>query len=181
MFTNPFKNIKNIFGFLLATVLLGFYVGTWGVMLIDALTDGKMHLTPISEGFFYIATTVSGIASALAVTVLGVTPPNVAPSFSYFNSAARAAAKVKAEVKSQSLTPEGIMDATPEEQKDWLTLLYLCSWVIIGVGAVLLGTMTEAKPAENMEKVIEHLSNYGTIWFGMAMSAVFVYMKVDPV
>ena len=75
----PFKDAKNIFGGILASILLLFYVGTWGVMLLDALLKLDTPITPNSTGFFYIASTVSGIASALAVAILGATPAGQAP------------------------------------------------------------------------------------------------------
>ena len=149
---------SNVFGFLLAVILLGFYFITWLTMIKALFGDVGVEKRYLTDGFFYVATSTAGIASALAIAVLGVTPPGEKPSFNRFVS------------------------SDDNNSGAALTMLYLVAWIIIGALSVLFGVILSA-PAdagEGVLKAYQNLKSYGTTWFGMALSSVFVYLKIKP-
>ena len=154
---NKFKP-KNIFGVILATVLLFFYIITWGAMIYSVSNELKAPPLFLTEGFFYVATASAGIASALAIAILGATPPEKMPKFDYMAG-------------SNGTNTTGI-----------LTMAYLLAWVVIGVLAVYHGLIFEISPGKDPKfiQAHQHLKVFGNTWFGMALSAVFVYFKLRP-
>lgn len=171
---------KQIFGLVLSIIFLGFYAVTWGAILFDVIKPKATMRVPDNDGFFYVATTVAGIAAALAVAILGATPSTQTPS-----------------VKVLSNTPSST--SANDKFLERITMLFLLAWVIIGFLAVYFGLMSdkpvlseefessigdEKKVADYSLRLAEihtYLSSYGTTWFGMALSAIFVYLKVEPV
>jgi len=158
---------KNFFGLILAFLLLCFYIFTWGMMIsavsaFPASSPGTQFLT---AGFFKIASQSAGIASALAIAILGATPPEKAPKFEYLGDHGNA-----------------------QSSKGILTSLYLAAWILIGALAVFHGVISELdiskldgkKPPEAILNAHSNLEMYGLTWFGMALSAVFVYFKLRP-
>ena len=179
-------SIKSLLGFLLASLLLCFYVYTWGCMIVDVAnykgtensTSGKFYASA-NEGFFYVASTVAGIAAALAIAILGATAPGKSPT-------------------AKSLVIN-VNDASEDKLIELVTLIFLLSWFGVGAFAVLYGVMGDKPLAYNPEVVkvdsdrikadVRHahimstytyLAGYGTTWLGMAVSAVFVYLKLRP-
>lgn len=161
--------LKQKLGMWLAAILLGFYVATWTIVALTVIAQINYFGTYLSEGLFTIAELSSGIASALAVAVLGATPPGEAVGFFQFNS------------------PEKVKKMTHDDVKGdvRLTTIYLTCWLIIGVTAVIFGVINEptisdgADPKNLIIRASAVLGNYGNIWFGMALSAVFVFFGIN--
>jgi len=152
--------IKNFFGLVLATTLLAFYVLTWFHMITSVASPPDEIPNFLTDGFFYVATASAGIASALAIAILGATPPEKSPKFEYMAD------------------PKGGQESTGT-----LTILYLFAWVAIGVSAVYYGMIYGVPDGHDTTAIgtaHQHLKVYGSTWFGMALSAVFVYFKLRP-
>jgi len=149
---------NNLFGFILGLILLVFYTVSWMAM-IHAVS--KVPSNPpkyLTEGFFYVASSSAGIASALAIAILGATPPGKSPNISFLSG------------------------GNDDSGGTTLTLLYLIAWTLIGTLTVYHGLVFDAESgaAEEIKKAHQNLRTYGTTWFGMALSAVFVYLKIKP-
>jgi len=127
-------------------------------MIYCVSMDLKETPSFLTEGFFYVATASAGIASALAIAILGATPPEKPPKIEYISGA----------------------DAT--KSTGLLTIAYLLAWVIIGVLAVYHGLIFEINPQldDRIIRAHQNLKVFGNTWFGMALSAVFVYFKLRP-
>lgn len=81
--------IQNIFGMMLGIILLLFYIWTWGLMIWNVKNppiDPLLVPNYFADGFFYVATASAGISSALAIAILGATPPDKMPSFVYLGA-----------------------------------------------------------------------------------------------
>ncbi|MBG6162813.1 hypothetical protein IWQ54_002476 [Labrenzia sp. EL_195] len=99
----------------------------------------------------YVVTTVSGLVSALVVAVLTTTQPGNTPS---------------------------IMGFTPTTtNQEWygslVVALYLFIWIAVGLTALLYGVMW-------YPGVIPTLSDIGTTWLGIAVSATYAYFGIRP-
>lgn len=64
-----------------------------------------------------------------------------------------------------------------------MTILYLFAWLTIGAFAVCYGLIFPSPHHDSVELLGEahqNLKVFGNTWFGMALSAVFVYFKLKP-
>ncbi len=153
------------FGSLVAVVLLGLFSYTVLQMVLDVRVfceaalkaDNSTGVCPnpvtplVRDGMIYVVTTVSGLVSALVVAVLTTTQPGNTPS---------------------------IMGFTPTTtNQEWygslVVALYLFIWIAVGLTALLYGVMW-------YPSVIPTLSDIGTTWLGIAVSATYAYFGIRP-
>ena len=104
-----------------------------------------------NDGTVYVFTTVGGLVSALVVAVLANTPPGHNPA--------------------EKLGNLGVPNV--EESGKTLVGIYLGVWMLTGVTAVIVGVML----IPNASKT---LSDMGTAWLGLAITAVYAYLGIQP-
>lgn len=105
----------------------------------------------VREGLMYVVTTVGGLVSALVIAVLSVSRPGGVPELAGFSSTKKAL---------QRLT-NGVVS------------LYLILWLVAGMSALLYGVMW-------YPGVLPTLSDIGTTWLGLAVSATYAYFGLNP-
>lgn len=154
------NSMRNYFGHILAAILLVFYTGTWGWMILFSF-ESDIPLPGNLELFFHTASIVGGIASALAVAVLGATKPNETPDISKLLSAGE---------------ERSLSSANPSR----LTAAYLIFWIAIGVLALIASLTIAAPTDEDALSVWRTLKDFSQVWLGMAVSSVMVYFGIDP-
>jgi len=149
---NPEGTMKLLFGGLIAVILLGLYVYSvvFAVMIVSQSAVGSF-----TEGFATTMTTVGGLVSALVIAELAVTKPGEAPVARALRSGDGPALGQKA---TRVLTG--------------LTGSYLLVWVIVGLAAYVVGTMWY--PGK-----LQHLTDLGQAWLGLAVAAAYAYFGIN--
>lgn len=152
------KTFALIFGALLACALLAIYLGSilwmaWGLWSTcqGASTPCVAGGIKLNDGFQFVFTTVGGLVAALVVAQLSVTRPGDAPTIGNF----------KAETDIGRRRTEQVVGA------------YLLAWMLCGFIALVVGVMF-------YNKVNSTLSDAGTSWLGMAVSAAYAYFGINP-
>lgn len=105
----------------------------------------------VREGLIYVVTTVGGLVSALVIAVLSVTRPGGAPEMAGFS-------------------PNG---KWMRRLTNGVVSLYLILWLIAGLSALVYGVMW-------YPGVLPTLSDIGTTWLGLAVSATYAYFGLNP-
>ncbi|WP_257385135.1 hypothetical protein [Tahibacter caeni] len=105
-----------------------------------------------SAGYVYVLTTVAGLVSALVIAQLSVTRPGAAPT---------------------------IAGLSPESRLGTITLntvvaVYLVVWILTGFAALVVGVMFYPPEANKT------ISDLGTTWLGLAVSAAYAYFGISP-
>lgn len=155
--------IPFFFGGLIAVILLMLFGWSVYEMIQEVLAhcrDVSGELTDdcqppaaplVREGTIYVVTTVGGLVSALVIAVLSVTRPGGAPELAGFSPAGKWMRRLTNSVIS----------------------LYLILWLIAGLSALLYGVMW-------FPGVLPTLSDIGTTWLGLAISATYAYFGLNP-
>lgn len=149
------KNFGVVFGGVLASVLLAIFFVSTIYMVYDLWAScGEAcgeNAVKVSDGLRHVYTTIGGLISAFVIAQLSVTKPGDAMTVGNF----------RAETK------EG------QEKTALVAGLYLGVWAFCGVLALIVGVIFYNK-ANTM------LSDYGTGWLGMAVSAAYAYFGINP-
>lgn len=144
-----------VFGGIIAVVLLLLLGGSTFYMVNTIITQcsaaAECKPPPLSDGLVYVVTTVGGLVSALVIAQLSVTEPGKAPTIGTFTP-----------------TSWGGVITT-----NTVIALYLAGWVAIGLSALVVGVMI-------YPKVNSTLSDMGTTWLGLAVSAAYAYFGINP-
>jgi hypothetical protein len=149
------KSFALAFGGALAFILLMLYAVSVIYMIIAvAAWDRTVPVKPVefSSGLVLVVTTVGGLVSALVITKLAVTPPGQSPTISL---------------------PAADEDEGPSRTEVWLALLYLIIWLIVGLGALIVGVMLH--PDAN-----QTLHDLGATWLGLAITSSYAYFGITP-
>jgi hypothetical protein len=140
------------FGAILGLVLLALYCSSALYLIYRVYQVGPDGtLPPVGDGYIYVLTTVGGLVSALVIAHLSVTKPGSAPT---------------------------IGGARPESNlgiyaTNTVVAVYLLAWVFTGLAALVVGVMLRP----NVNKTI---SDLGTTWLGLAVSAAYAYFGINP-
>ncbi len=148
------KTFGAIFGGLIAGVLLTIYSTSIVVMaakVVMACRQPACTGVAFTDGFIYVVTTVGGLVSALVIAQLSVTRPGHSPTIGRFE-------------------PETV---TGVRNTNIVVSVYLVAWILCGVIALVVGVM--AYPAGSST-----LSDIGTTWLGLAVSAAYAYFGINP-
>jgi len=144
--------MKLLFGGLIAVILLGLYVFAvvYAIMVVLGISAG-----PFTDGFAATMTTVGGLVSALVIAELAVTKPGEAPV-------------------ARALAPAGGDPASPTAMNvlTGVTGVYLLVWVIIGLAAYVVGAMLH--PGK-----LQHLTDLGQAWLGLAVASAYAYFGIS--
>jgi hypothetical protein len=151
------RSFGQVFGGALAVILLGIYATAAGAMIfaiIDACTLSEPCTADLSgrfrEGYIYVLTTVGGLVSALVVAQLSITRPGDMPSLAGFRPVSRGGRWVGGMV----------------------VVVYLVAWGLVGLASLIVGVML-------YPGVLSTVSDIGTVWLGLAVSAGYAYFGID--
>ncbi|MER9490827.1 hypothetical protein NKI86_03225 [Mesorhizobium sp. M0320] len=103
------------------------------------------------DGFKYVVTTVGGLVSALVIAHLTVAEPGNAPTIGSF-------------------APETKMAVYATNT---VVVLYLLAWIATGLAALVVGVMLFPNASST-------LSDIGSTWLGLAVSAAYAYFGIRP-
>lgn len=152
------KTFALIFGALLACALLAIYLFSILWMAVTLWQSCQGAVTPcvdggikLDDGFQFVFTTVGGLVAALVVAQLSVTKPGDTPTIGNFTAE----------------TAEG------RRRTEIVVGLYMLGWMLCGFVALVVGVMF-------YNKVNSTLSDAGTSWLGMAVSAAYAYFGISP-
>lgn len=149
--------MKQIFGGLIAIILLGLYVYTVQFAISVANCTSPTGCSQFTDGFATTMTIVSGLVSALVIAELAITVPGEAPISS-------------------------TMGVAPADLNNWpktkialqvVTGAYLLVWVLLGLAAYVVGAMWY--PGK-----LQPLTDLGQAWIGLAVPAAYAYLGVRP-
>ena len=132
--------------------MLVLYLFLWGSMIRRIY---KVSSPTRPTQLIWAANLVGGIATGLAVSVLGVTEPSQAPDFTIFSAGFKNTDGAKV-----------------------LTSIFLLGWVIIGALALIVNISKEnpAPTDESLTAIYNSVVNYGIVWLGMAVSGAALYL-----
>lgn len=144
------------FGAALALILLLLFAGSTLDWIVEIVKEGGKEVHR-SSGYIYVLTTVSGLVSALVIAQLSVTRPGAAPT---------------------------IAGLSPESAGGALTLnivvaIYLLVWMLTGLAALVVGVMIYPVNANGVA-INSTISDLGTTWLGLAVSAAYAYFGISP-
>ncbi len=147
--------MRQLFGGLIAVLLLGLYVYTVYEAIVVARclgTSGCAEYTSdtFTLGYSHAMSLVGGLVSALVIAALAVSKPGEAVG-------ARAI---------------GVLESHPKVSST-VTGLYLLVWVIAGAAAYVFGTMLY--PGK-----LQSLTDLGQSWLGLAVAAAYSYFGISP-
>jgi hypothetical protein len=143
--------MKLLVGGVIATILLGLYVYAvlFTMMVVTGVDPG-----PVTDGIASTMATVGGLVSALVIAQLAITKPGEAPI-------ARALAS---DNQRTGETETRVLTA--------LTGIYLLVWVLTGLAAYIVGAMWY--PGK-----VQHLTDLGQAWLGLAVAAAYAYFGIS--
>lgn len=142
--------IKLIVSSALALFLLAIYVCCVW-FAINLASDPKANLAGFHDGWRSTFTFVGSLVSALVIAELAITKPTEFPTMRF------------AADQGTTISPSA----------KWLIGAYLATWFIAGACSFVAGTLLypDAIPA---------LSQMGTTWFGIAVTATYAYFGIKP-
>lgn len=152
-----------VFSGTLAVVLLLLYAGLafWMIFEIyekacpigEVCEDKKdpPDFSKFHAGVTYVVTTVGGLVSALVIAKLGATRPGEMPTF----------------VGGEPVTDQGRFF-------NFIAVwAYLLTWVLVGLTCLVMGVIF-------YPSAIPTISDIGTVWLGLAVSAGYAYFGMEP-
>jgi len=149
------KSFALAFGGALAFILLMLYAVSV-IYMISAVAawERTVPVKPVefSTGLVLVVTTIGGLVSALVITKLAVTPPGQSPTISL---------------------PTVSDDEGPSRIEAGLAILYLLIWLLVGLGALIVGVMLH--PEAN-----QTLHDLGATWLGLAVTSGYAYFGITP-
>ena len=161
----------SVFGAIIAFVLFLLYGGTLLYMLVDVIDHGiKLKTNPELEfdtfhaGITYVVTTIGGLVSALVIAHLAITPSGEDPAVSFTRS-------IEESSGFESMD-DGSKQKTISRSKT-LVWIYLGGWLILGLSALVVGVLI-------YPEISKTISDIGTTWLGLAVSAAFSYFGLTP-
>ncbi len=149
------KSFALAFGGALAFILLMLYAASVIYMITAvAAWERTVPVKPVefSSGLVLVVTTIGGLVSALVITKLAVTPPGQSPTISL---------------------PAAVGNGGPSRAETWLAILYLIIWLIVGLGALIVGVIM--RPEAN-----QTLHDLGATWLGLAVTSGYAYFGITP-
>ncbi|MFY9290264.1 MAG: hypothetical protein WAP03_06170 [Methylorubrum rhodinum] len=145
------------FGGLIAVVLLILFASTTGYMVVmvvgqcAAIGNCPPASPDFGKGLIYVVTTVGGLVSALVIAQLSVIQPGAQARLGNFLPTSTA----------------GIYTTNT------VVALYLLVWIATGLSALVVGVMFYPDRSST-------LSDIGTTWLGLAVSAAYAYFGIKP-
>jgi vacuolar-type H+-ATPase subunit I/STV1 len=148
-----------LFGGLLATILLGFFV--WSI--VDAVTvaqcikaskEGSPQCGEFSSNMAFLLNSIGGLIAATVVGALGATHSGEFPSQKLFGK-----------------NLEGIVKTIA----GFMPSVYILVWILCGVAMVIYGFVLY--PASDP---VPPLSAQAKVWLGTAIAAVYAYFGITP-
>jgi hypothetical protein len=150
------RSFGRAFGAGLALALLAIYTTAAMVMILAILEacpdtpDCATLSDRFGHGYIYVLTTVGGLVSALVVGQLGAAHPGELPG-----AAQRAGQSRLRRIASGTVIA-----------------IYLIVWAGVGFASLIVGVML-------YPDAISTVSDMGTVWLGLAVSAGYAYFGID--
>ena len=150
---------KLVFGGLIATVLLGFYV--WSIIVTAAATRKGGY---ISDDISFLLNSVGALISATVLAVLGATQPGELPAGRTFEKGLTGMARSIA---------------------SYMPALYILVWIVCGCLTVIYGfhlifpNVPATNPGGGIEAAIA-LNASAKAWIGSAIVAAYAYFGITP-
>lgn len=143
-----------IFGGILATILLGFYIWSIfdGVAIAMWCAPGANCSNQYSANMAFLLNTLGGLISATVVGVLGATQTGEYPGVKSFS-------------KNLSGTFQTVAAFMPS--------FYILVWIISGVVIVIYGFVLHPD-------AVEPMSAQAKVWLGTAVASVYAYFGIKP-
>ncbi len=155
---------RNFFGGLLAFMLLILYSSILIYMMMQVVDCGEAASAACkaideNQGMIYVVTTIGGLISALVITELAITPAgeNIAHRFM--------------EPADASAPPPATSEKIVRGAITTLTYSYLISWVMLGVGALVIGVVLYPEVSITVRAM-------GNTWLGLAVAAGYSYFGI---
>ena len=148
------KTFAVVFGGALAFILLMLYAITVSYMILAVIGAGRTDPAKALEftgGLVFVVTTIGGLVSALVIAKLAVTQPGESPSIRRIPAGADGA----------------------RNRDTWLAMVYLGVWLIVGLGALVVGVML-------YPDVNQTLHDIGTTWLGLGVASGYAYFGIEP-
>lgn len=143
-----------LFGGLLATILLGFFI--WSIVdavsIARACNAGANCTEQFSVGMSFLLNSLGGLIAATVVGVLGATQPGEYPSKKLFE---------------KNLT--GIVKTIAA----YMPSFYILVWIFCGVIMVIYGFILHPD-------AVAPLSAQAKVWLGTAIASVYAYFGITP-
>jgi hypothetical protein len=149
------RTFAEVFGAALAFILLALYAFTVLYMILAVVGSGRANVAKALEfsgGLVFVVTMIGGLVSALVVAKLAITQPGKSPGIRLI-TAGSSSAQRKLDVR--------------------LAGLYLAVWLIVGLGALVVGVMLY--PGVN-----QTLYDIGTTWLGLGVASGYAYFGIEP-
>lgn len=143
-----------LFGGLLATILLGFYI--WSI--VDAVSiareckNASTCADQFSANMSFLLNSLGGLIAATVVGVLGATQPGEYPSKKLFG---------------ENLS--GIVKRVAA----YMPSIYIVVWIFCGVIMVIYGFILHPE-------AVPPLSAQAKVWIGTAVASVYAYFGITP-
>lgn len=144
---------KLLFGGILATVLLGFYI--WSLAeAVGAAHCGGGDCRGFSTNMSFLLNSIGGLISATVVGVLGATQAGEFPSLTLYG-------------RNISGIVRGLAAYMPS--------IYILVWIVCGVVTVIYGFILypESDP-------VPPLFAQAKVWLGTAIASVYAYFGISP-
>ena len=157
----------SIFGAIIAFVLFLLYGETLMYMIIKVVSHGmnpELAFEPFHAGITYVVTTIGGLVSALVIAHLAITPSGEDPAVTFTRGLEES---------------EGFesMDSSNKQKtisrSKTLVWIYLGGWLVLGLSALVVGVLI-------YPEISKTISDLGTTWLGLAVSAAFSYFGLTP-
>jgi len=140
-----------VFGALLAFLLLALYCSSALYLIYEVYHTAAGGKVEKTDGYIYVLTTVGGLVSALVIAQLSVTKPGSTPTIA-------------------GSKPESTLGIYATNT---MVTIYLLAWVFTGLAALVVGVMINPD-------VNKTISDLGTTWLGLAVSAAYAYFGIQP-
>lgn len=143
-----------LFGGLLATILLGFFIWSIvdGVSIASSCKSSSNCTNEFSANMSFLLNSLGGLIAATVVGVLGATQPGEYPSKNLFE---------------KNLT--GIVKSVAA----YMPSFYILVWIVCGVVMVIFGFIL-------YPEAVAPLNAQAKVWLGTAIAAVYAYFGITP-
>jgi hypothetical protein len=142
--------LRNLFGGIIALILLGLYLFLVGqaVMIVLSGRPASAFLPSMASAL----ATIGGLVSAFVIAELALSVPGKAPGQRFLN--ANSSARSKSTVTS-------------------VAALYVTAWLAAGLIAFIVGALLHTE-------ALKPLTDLGNAWLGIAIAAGYAYLGIDP-
>ncbi|MEM6630366.1 MAG: hypothetical protein AAF694_11880 [Bacteroidota bacterium] len=160
----------SVFGAIIAYVLFLLYGGILIYMMVEVVNRGMqlsanpdLKFDDFHDGLTYVVTTIGGLVSALVIAHLAITPTGEDPA-----KVLTKGIEVEMQKRGGFESVDTVLIKKTLARSQTLIWIYLAGWLILGLSALIVGVLF-------YPEVDKTVSDLGTTWLGLAVSAAFSY------